>query len=301
MLNFNQLRAFYEVAKSQNVREASKKLFVSQPAVSNQIKSFEEFCSLSLFKRKGRRIVITDMGRRLLNQCHALFDLEKGIEKEIEGLRNLQIGVLKVGTVKIFAQHILARYINKFHSLYPNVTFSLDEGSSREIGMSLLRFENELGIMGKVPGLNGIEFLPLFTENVVFFAAQDHPLSVKKQGIRFHELKGQSIVMRQLGSGTRYTIDQVFARHGFAPNILLETGNVGCLKQIVNQGECVAFLPETAFIGEFKNERFRKIPIIDEKISMEVKIAYLKGQPLSPAADAFLKLLMEDSKEDGFF
>jgi len=80
MLNFNQLRAFYEVAKTQNVREASKRLFVSQPAVSNQIKSFEESCALSLFKRQGKRIIITDIGRMLLNQCHALFESAPPVE-----------------------------------------------------------------------------------------------------------------------------------------------------------------------------------------------------------------------------
>ena len=81
MLNCNQLRDFYDVGKTQSAREALTKLFVSQPAVSNQIKAFEEFCGLSLFKRQNRRIVITDIGRMLLNHCHTLFDFEKVIRK----------------------------------------------------------------------------------------------------------------------------------------------------------------------------------------------------------------------------
>ena len=72
MLNFNQLRAFYEVAKLENVREASKILCVTQPAVSNQIKSFEEFCDLTIFKRPGKRLILTDMGRMILKHCHCI-------------------------------------------------------------------------------------------------------------------------------------------------------------------------------------------------------------------------------------
>ena len=297
MLNFNQLRAFYEVAKTQNVREASKKLFVSQPAVSNQIKSFEESCGLSLFKRQGKRLVITDIGLMLLNQCHILFDLEKNIEKDIQGLHKLKIGVLKVGTSKAFAQHIIARHISRFHFLYPNITFALDEGSSKEIGKSLLRFENELAIIAEVTDLNNVEFIFLFKEKIMLFAPTGHPLVAKKKGIRFHELKGQPIVMRDKGSGTRYVVEQAFSRHGLTAHTLLETGNVDCIKQMVDQGECVAFLAEIALAEELKNKRFQMIPIIDEELNLEVKIGYVKGQQLSPAAKAFLKLVVEDSKE----
>ena len=300
MLNFNQLRAFYEVAKLQNVKEASKILCVTQPAVSNQIKAFEEFCDLSLFKRHGRRLIITDTGRMLLKRCHILFDLEKQIEKDIQGLHNLQIGVLKVGTSKVFAQYILTPYIDRFYSSYPNITLVLEEGNSKEIGMSLLRFENELGIIAKVPDLNGVELIPLFNEKIVLFAPPDHPLVGKKQGIKFHELKEQPVIMKDPGSGTRHVVSQAFSRHGLAPHTLLETSNVGVIKQMVYKGECVAFLAEGTLIEEFKNKRFRMIPIIDEELHLEVNIAHLKDQPLSPAANAFLKLLVEDTKKNGF-
>ena len=297
MLNFNQLRAFYEVAKTQSVRQASKKLFVSQPAVSNQIKAFEEFCGLSLFKRQNRRIVITDIGRMLLNQCHTLFEFEKVIEKDIQGFHNLQLGVLKVGTAKTFAQYILARYLDRFHSLYPSITFALDEGSSREIGMSLLRFENEIAVIGEMPDLKGLRFIPLSTEKIVLFAAPDHPLAGKEHGITFDELKGRPVIMERAGSGARHVVDETFSRHGFAPQILFETGNVGFIRQIIEKGECAAFLAETTFIKEFSKEGFRMIPILDEQISLEVKIAFLEGQPLSPAAKAFLELITGESKE----
>lgn len=296
MLNFNQLRAFYEVAKLENVSKASRILCVTQPAVSNQIRSFEEFCELSLFKRQGKRLRLTDMGRMILKHCYILFDLEKKIENDIRSLHDLQIGILKVGTSKVFAQYLMTPYLEKFHTSYPKITFVLDEGNSRDIGMSLLRFENELGIIAKVPELNGLEFLPLRKDKIVLFASPNHPLTAKSQGIKFQELQGQPVIMKGTGSGTRHVISEVFSRQGLTPNILLETSNIGVIKQMVNQGECVAFLTEGAVIEEIKNKRLRIIPIIDEEIHVEVIIAYLKDQPLSPAANAFLELFVGNEK-----
>ena len=143
------------------------------------------------------------MGRMILKHCHILFDLEKKIENDIKALHNLQIGVLKVGASKVFAQYLMTPYIDKFHTSYPKITFVLDEGNSRDIGMSLLRFENELGIIARVPDLNGVEFLPIHNFKIVLFASPDHKLAAKSQGIRFHELEGQPIIMKDKGSGAK--------------------------------------------------------------------------------------------------
>lgn len=296
MINFNQLRAFYEVAKLENVREASKILCVTQPAVSNQVKAFEEFCGLNLFKRQGKRLIITDMGRILLKQCHTLFDLEKNIEKDIKSLHNLQIGILKVGASKAFVQYLISPYLEKFHTSYPNITFILHEGDSREIGMSILRFENELGIIAKLPDMNGIESEPISNWEIVLFASPDHPLAKKKRGIHFKELEGEPIIMNGKGSGTRHVVNQAFSRHGIVPNTLLETSNIDVIMQMVNQGECISLLTEGAVTRGAKDKPMQIIPIIDEKLNLEVVVTFLKDQPLSPAAKAFLKILKENTE-----
>jgi len=294
MLNFNHLRTFYEVAKLENVRAASEKLFISQPAVSKQIKSLEDFCGTNLFKRQGRRIVLSDFGRMLMNKCSAIFDLERDIENFIKAFRDLKIGVLKVGTAREFAQFTLAEHIRKFHSLYPGITFSLEEANSKEIAMRLLRLENEIGIISRVPELKQLEFIPFFTEKIVLFASPKHPLTTKEQGINFHDLKGQPLVLKPKQSGTRAALDKTFCRHGFKPHIFIETSNPECIKQIVDQGDCLAFMALSSLIHEFQKGRFRMIPIINEEINMDVTVAYLRDQPLSPSAKAFIKLLLDN-------
>ncbi len=100
MLNFNQLRVFYQTAKHLSCTTAAKKLFITQPAVTSQLKHFEEFCNLKLFKKKGRNIHLTDEGKTLYDYTCKIFEYEKEVEDVIEEMRELKRGVLRLGTTK---------------------------------------------------------------------------------------------------------------------------------------------------------------------------------------------------------
>jgi DNA-binding transcriptional LysR family regulator len=296
MINFNQLRVFYEVAKSQKIIEASKRLCVTQPAVSAQIKLFEQSCNLCLFRRNGRRIVLTKSGYILLQLCHQFFDLGRKIEDSIKDLQEVKIGILEFGTTKTCVRYLMPPYINTFHALYPDVKFILDEGDSREMARSLLNFQNELVIVSKIEDLNGVKFEPFLKERILLFAAPDHPFAKKKKGILFHELEGQSIIMRDTGSGTHKIVKEAFIRRGMTPHMLLEISNVDCIKQIVEKGKDLSFLVHFALEEDVMKGQFQIIPILDETLYLDVYIGYLNDQPMSPAAKALLRILRESER-----
>ena len=90
MINLNQLRAFYQAAKCQNLSIAAKNLFVSQPAVTAQVKLFEAQCGLKLFKKKGRNLCLTDEGKALYEYARKIFAYEKKIEETVEQMKELK-------------------------------------------------------------------------------------------------------------------------------------------------------------------------------------------------------------------
>ena len=100
MLNFNQLRVFYHAAKNLNFTAAANELFITQPAVTFQMKAFEEFCNLKLFKKRSRRLFLTDEGRTLFEYAEKIFKFEKEIENVIDEMKELKRGVLSLGTTK---------------------------------------------------------------------------------------------------------------------------------------------------------------------------------------------------------
>ena len=98
MINFNQLRGFCLAAKYENFTTAAEKLYVTQPAVTAQIKLFEEYCGLKLFKKRGRKVYLSDEGKTLYQYARKIFEYEEEIENVIGDMRELKIGDLRIGT-----------------------------------------------------------------------------------------------------------------------------------------------------------------------------------------------------------
>jgi DNA-binding transcriptional LysR family regulator len=290
MINFNQLRVFYHAAKTMSFTEAAKVLFITQPAVSAQVRSFEEYCDIKLFKKSGRKVYLTNEGKTLLEYARTVFEYERDIENVIEEMRELKRGVLRIGTTKTYARYFMPFMISKFHEKHPKIKIHLDEGSSLEMVNSLLEFKDEVAIIARGGEHPEVDFTPFSQEELVFIMAPDHPLS-RKRSIAPEDLAEEPIIMKEIGSGTRKIINDYFSRHGLTPTILMETSNAEFIKQLVQRGEGVSFLVKEAVATELREGKLTTLPLEGGKIFLDVSIAYLKGQTPSPPAQAFLNIL----------
>lgn len=291
MLNLNQLRFFYEAARTQNFSEAAKKLFVSQPAVTAQIKQFEDQTNLKLFKKRGRRIFLTDEGKTLFDYVKAIFDYELQVEHVIEDMKELKRGILRIGTTKTYARYFMPLILSNFCEQYPQVKIFLGEGSSLDIMQSLLNFQNEIALIANVDNNPRIHFTPFSQEELVLILAANHPLG-GKQPVKIEDLAKEPLIMKETGSATRKIVNDLFAGKGLSPNILMETGNTEFIKQVVQRGEGVSFLVRSAVMTELNEKKLIDRPIRGEKLCLTVNIAHIKGQELSRAAQAFLDMLL---------
>jgi DNA-binding transcriptional LysR family regulator len=296
MINFNKLRIFYQTAKYQNCTTAAEKLFISQPAVTAQVKAFEEFCNLKLFKKMGRKIYLTDEGKSLYECARKVFEYEKEIEDTIEDMRLLKKGVLRLGTTKTYARSYMPFFISRFRQSYPHIKIHLDEGSSLQMANSLLDFQNEIVIVAKVEDNHQIRFVPFCQEDIVVLLSPDHHLA-KMSSITLTDLAKEPIIMKEEGSGTRKALNDVFAQKGLVPNILMETNNTDFIKQLVLRGDGISFLVRAAVSAELEEKKLVTVPIENCQILAGVNIAYLRNQHLSTPAQAFLAILEELSPE----
>ena len=290
MINFNQLRIFYQTAKYQNCTVAAEKLFISQPAVTAQVKAFQEFCNLKLFKKMGRKIYLTDEGKSLYEYVRKVFEYEKEIEDTIEDMRLLKKGVLRLGTTKTYALSYMPFFISRFRQSYPHIKIHLDEGSSLQMANSLLDLQNEIVIVAKVEDNHQIRFVPFCQEEIVVLLSPDHHLS-KRKSIAMADLSKEPIIMKEEGSGTRKALNDAFAQKGLVPNILMETNNTDFIKQLVVRGDGISFLVSAAVSTELEEKKLVTVPIENCQILAGVSIAYLRNQHLSTPAQAFLAIL----------
>jgi len=297
MLNFNQLRVFWLAARHENFTTAAEKLYITQPAVTAQIKLLESTSNLKLFKKRGRKVYLSDEGKILYPYVQRIFDLEKELENVIEDMRELKRGVLKLGTTKTYARYFMPWIITRFRETYPDIKIHLDEGSSKDMTLSLLDFQNEIAIIAKAENHSDVYFLPFSREELVLIAAPDHPLA-GMGSVAFDQISREPIIMKEVGSGTRRLVNQLFARHGCMPDVLMETSNTEFIKQLVQRGDGISFLVKQAVAMELEEGRLVAVPLAGARIFLDVNIAYLKDQHLSPPAQAFLDILGKLAPEE---
>jgi DNA-binding transcriptional LysR family regulator len=297
MLNFNQFRVFYYAAKNLNFTIAAGELFITQPAVTSQIKSFEEFCSLKLFKKRGRRIYLTDEGKSLYVYATKIFKYEKEIENVIDDMRELKRGILSLGTTKAYARYFMPLMISTFHKRYPNIKIQLNEGSSLEMIHRLLNFKIEVAVIARSEDNPEVHFFPFSREEMAVIVSSDHHLS-RKKAVTFKDLSAEPFIMKEKGSGTRKLVEELFAAEQCAPDILMETSNTEFIKQLVQRGEGVSLVVREAVTDELKEKRLAAVSLEGPTVYLDVNIAWLKDQVLSPPARAFVDTLLGLKSDD---
>jgi len=290
MINLNQLRVFYEAARSGSFTSAARKLCITQPAVTAQIKTFEDQCNLKLFKKKGRSLYLSDEGSALYEYTRRIFEYEREVEDVIEEMRKLKRGILRLGTSKAYARYFMPFLISSFHEAFPHIKVYLDEGSSLDIIHSLLDLKNEVAVIAKVEENPNLTFLPFKRDQLILILAPTHSLA-KKKSVSVEELVNDPMIMKEIGSGTRKRVNELFSRKSLTPNVLMETSNTEFIKQLVQRGEGISFLVEEAVATEIREKRLATVPLAGEKPFLDVSIAYLRDQHLSHPARAFVEML----------
>jgi len=297
MINFNQLRTFCQAAKHGSYTTAAEKLYVTQPAVTAQMKLLEDHCNLKLFKKRGRKVYLTDEGKTLYQYARKIFDYEKEIEDVIEEMRELKRGVLRLGTTKTYARYFMPLMITSFRETYPHIQIHLDEGSSQDMTLSLLDFQNEIVIIAKAEDHPDVCFFPFSKEEVVLIAAPDHHLAGKSPAT-FAHISKEPIIMKEIGSGTRKLVNKMFAKNNSTPVMLMETSNTEFIKQLVQRGDGISFLVKEAVAVELRDGKLATVPLQGHRLFLDMSVAYLKDQHLSPPAKAFLDILGKLAPEE---
>jgi DNA-binding transcriptional LysR family regulator len=258
--------------------------------VTAQIKTFEDQCDLKLFKKKGRSLYLSEEGSTLYEYARRIFEYEREVEDVIEEMRKLKRGTLRLGTSKAYARYFMPFLISSFHEAFPQIKVHLDEGSSLDILRSLLDLKNEVAVIARVEEGPNITFLPFKQDHLKLILAPSHSLA-KKKSVSVEELVHEPMIMKEIGSGTRKQVNELFSRKGLAPKVLMETSNTEFIKQLVQRGEGISFLVEEAVAVEIREKRLAAVPVAGENPFLDVSIAYLKGQHLSHPARAFVDML----------
>jgi DNA-binding transcriptional LysR family regulator len=291
-LSLNQLRAFYYTANSGSITRAADRLFITQPAVSLQIKALETQCGVLLFHRTKKTLQLTESGKRLYRVAIKIFSLVGEAERILSEESEFISDPLRIGSTKTLVRHFLAAYISRFRKVFPKIQIQVDEGSSEEMVKSLLENRNDLAIVGRLPYHEQLKAVPFIQDELVLLAAPGHPLC-SKENVCIEDLKGENLILREKGSGTRRVIDRVFEEKNFFYSAFIETGNVDFLKEMVRTGNGVTMLARMGADRDLASGNLIALPLREGPFILDIDIVINRERTLSHADEEFLKVLMD--------
>jgi len=206
-----QILTFIEVARDKSVSKAAARLFVTQPAVSMQLRQLEEAFGLPLVQPSGRNIQLTRAGEEFQSHAIAALAQFKNLEASMAehvGLKKGHIELAVVSTAKYFVPMLLVRFAQQL----PGIEIKLYIDNRENILSMLTRSEADLVIMGRTPNHLDCEATAFSSNPMGIVCAPDHPLSRRKHAA-FELLRDCAFVVREQGSGTRAAMERLFAQH----------------------------------------------------------------------------------------
>lgn len=267
-MNLKQLEVFLWVAELKGFTRAAKRLYMSQPAVSFQIQSLEEFLGVKLFWRNEKHVILTEAGQLLFEQAKQIVAHFYKIKSVVNDLKELKTGSLTIGASTIPGEYILPKLIGNFRRQFPGIQINVRIAGSAQVEKWLLNREIDLGFCGTLVSGKGIECLPFLTDHLILIVPVDHSWAAYGE-IKISDLIKEKFILREGGSGTRKTFEASLARSNISKeqlSIVMQMGSTRAVITAVEAGlgiSVVSFLAarEPLLLGLIKEIRVHNLDL----------------------------------------
>lgn len=294
-LTLQQLRLFEAVSRLGSYTRAAEELFITQPAVSIQIKRLEDQVGLPLFEHVGKKTFPTTAGKTVYAASLDILNRVETLKNSIEELKGVIKGTLQmsvVSTAKYFLPNLLGSFLQQYPEVVPKLTFT----NRAQVIERLMNNDDDFVIMGQIPKDDNFEAYPFLNNILGIVAHSDHPLANKKN-ITIEELAKQRFLIREIGSGTRNAFDQLLQEHGLKIEPYMELGSSEALKQAVMAGLGIAVLSLHSVQLERSVNKLTVLDVEGFPLKRRWYAVHLKGRKLSLVARTFLDYILEESNK----
>ncbi len=298
-MNLKQMEVFLAVTETNSFSRGAERTFLTQSTVSQHVSALENEFGIRLLDRTGKGAYPTEAGKLLMDHVRRILAGIREAHAAIRRHRGMEQVVLRIGGSNIPGSYLIPRFLPLFLKAHGDAEVHLFQGDSREVLAKLKNEEIELAFTGTLLDDDTIDFRPMGSDNIILFVHPDHKWS-KTGEISVDELKHESFVVREEGSGTHGAVCAALADAGVDPASLQVRARLGsneAVKQAVGYGLGISFLSELS-VGEacLRGELF-PVKIKGLTISRNFYIAARNGRELSPAAKEFSDKISEWVRE----
>jgi DNA-binding transcriptional LysR family regulator len=294
------LKVFRTVAERLSFTQAAESLYLTQPAVTLQIKALEEEVGARLFDRGGGHVELTPAGQLLLKHAVKIGDLYAEATREIDGLRKEQKGELTIGASTTIAQYILPRIVGEFIRTNPMVNINMLGANTAGVVRELLAGRIALGLIEGPAARTDVKVEQFIEDEIVPIIAHEHPWANAAEPIVATDLLVIPLILRERGSGTRRVVEDALKEIGLklrSLNVAMELDSTEAVKSAVEAGLGIGFVSQWALTKERKLATLATVKIQDLRIHRSLQFLYRQGPRPKGLADAFLRFVRRQHPE----
>jgi DNA-binding transcriptional LysR family regulator len=295
------LKIFCDLVGSKSFSQAAEANYVTQSAVSQQVRGLEEKFKRRLLERvRGRREVrLTEGGAAFYEESRQVLAAYAQLEERMRTLTGTVSGRLGVATVYSIGLHELPTVVRRFMALYPEAKIDLEYSRTTRIVRDVLAGTVELGVVAYPEKKRGLSVIPLGGDRLVLICPPGHALARRKK-VRATDLRDQDFVLFERDIPTRRATDRILRAHGVAVRRAAEFDNIETIKRAVEVGFGLAIVPRPSVLDEQRHGQLSVVQLAEPEWTRTVGVIHRSDRTLSTAARKFVELLRgKETASDG--
>ncbi len=292
-MHIETLKVFCDVVETGSFSVAASQNFITQSAVSQQLRALETKYHCKLLERSRGGAKPTPQGSILYKASREIIDRYSDVEAELQHSCDVVGGHLRVAIVYSVGLHELPAYLKEYLRSYPDVNVHVEYSRPNKIYDNVIAQQIDLGIVAYPQKNPQIVIIPIREDTLVLACPPDHPLADAKK-VRISELEGMPFVAYEKDIATRKATDQLLRNNHVTVDYVAEYDNIETIKRAVEIGQGVAIVPLPAIRQEIEKGTIKIADLADENLSRPLGIIHKRGRHLSPAAVKFIEVVKRE-------
>jgi len=293
-MNIHQVHIFNIAARTLSITKTAKKMHLSQPSVSIQIKDLEDSLNVRLFDRINRKISLTDAGRTFFEYSEKLLRLIDEINGVMNEFSSGDVGKLILGASSTVGIYVLPEFLGEFKELYPKAEIALNIQNRQEAVEQCVAGELDFAFMQDPPKHPDLQAEFFMKDELVIVCSPKHRwASLGHLTMKTLSSEPEAIILREEGSGTRNLIEYVLKRYGIERKVTMELSSSEGIKRAVEANLGVAVLSRNVIKNEVEKKSLVALPISDLNTKRDFFIVRNKKRKFLPLMMKFYEFILD--------
>ena len=289
-MHVESFKVFCDLVETSSFSAAAERNGVTQSAVSQQIKTLENYYEVTLVERGRRNFSVTPEGEVFLNAARAILDTWNGIGTRLEEMRDVVAGTLNVATVYSIGFHELPPFLDKFRKEFPEVDLHINYRRANQVYADVLEAKADLGLVAYPQSRKGIEMEPVWKDRLVLICPPTHAFA-KKESAPLSAIDGERFISFEPDLPTRKAIDTMFQKASISVKEVVEFDNIETVKRGVEIENAISIVPSESVRNEVAAGKLCQVLLEGSDVWRPIGVIRRRAKAITPAMRELIELL----------